>query len=76
MTAENNEIRTYTVKELAETIWMKINGDLPFRYCTSPSFDYDVQYRMPDTNKAKRILGWEPEYDLYEILEEMKDATK
>jgi nucleoside-diphosphate-sugar epimerase len=59
-----------TVLELAETIWGKINPDKPFNYVSDKPFLYDVQKRIPDTNKAKRILGFEANTSLSEALDE------
>ena len=49
-----------TVRELAELIWRKIKGaDVPLRIVNDEPFAYDVQRRVPDVEKAKRILGFE-----------------
>jgi UDP-glucose 4-epimerase len=60
-----------TVLELAQAVWKKINGDKPFRYVSDKPFEYDVQKRVPSTEKAKRILGIEPKTTLDEALEEI-----
>lgn len=60
-----------TVLELAQTVWKKINGDKPFRYISDKPFEYDVQKRVPSIEKAKNILGIEPETTLDEALEEI-----
>lgn len=60
-----------TVLELAETIWKKINSDKPFRYVSDPPFEYDVQKRIPSTEKAKRILNIEPKTTLDQALDEI-----
>jgi nucleoside-diphosphate-sugar epimerase len=59
------------VLELAETIWKKINPDKPFRYVSDKPFEHDVQKRVPDVGKAKRILGYEATTGLDEMLEEL-----
>jgi len=46
-----------TVLELAELIWKKLNPDKPFRYVSDEPFAHDVQKRVPDTSKSKRVLG-------------------
>ncbi len=49
-----------TVLELAETIWRKVKGpDEPLRVVSDDPFEYDVQRRVPATEKAKRVLGFE-----------------
>jgi UDP-glucose 4-epimerase len=60
-----------TVLELAQTIWKKINGDKPFRYVCDKPFEYDVQKRVPSTEKAKRILNIECETTLDQALDEI-----
>jgi len=60
-----------TVLELAEMIWKKINPDKPFKYVSDDPFEYDVQKRVPDTKKAKKILGYEAPRGLDEMLDEL-----
>ena len=61
-----------TVLELATAIWHRIRGDdVPFRYVSDPPFPHDVQRRSPDTEKAKRILGFEATTGLGEMLDEV-----
>jgi UDP-glucose 4-epimerase len=60
-----------TVLELAELIWKKINGDRPFNYVSDKPFEHDVQKRVPDTRKAKSLLGYEATTSLSEMLDEV-----
>jgi nucleoside-diphosphate-sugar epimerase len=60
-----------TVLELAQLIWKKVNGDKPFRYVCDKPFAYDVQKRVPATEKARTVLGIEPKTSLDEALEEI-----
>ena len=61
-----------SVLELAETIWDKVHeGARPFRYVSDPPFDHDVQRRVPDVRKAKRVLGFEATTNLSEMLDEV-----
>ena len=60
-----------TVLELAEVIWRKIRPDEPFRYVSDPPFQYDVQRRVPDVGKAKRVLGFQTQVSLGEALDEI-----
>lgn len=60
-----------TVLELAEAIWKKIKGNEPFRYVCDDPFKYDVQKRVPATDKAKKLLGFEATTDLDTILDEV-----
>jgi nucleoside-diphosphate-sugar epimerase len=59
------------VLELAEAIWKRIRGPEPFRYVCDEPFEYDVQKRVPDVSKAKRVLGYEATTSLEEILDEV-----
>jgi UDP-glucose 4-epimerase len=61
-----------TVLELAELIWTKVKGpDVPFRYVSDPGFEHDVQKRVPDVSKAKRVLGIEAPTSLSDMLDEV-----
>ncbi len=60
------------VKELAEAIWRKIKGPgVPLRLKHDDPFEYDVQKRVPSTEKAKRVLGFEATTSLDEMLDEV-----
>jgi nucleoside-diphosphate-sugar epimerase len=61
-----------TVLELAELIWRKVKGpDVPLRVVSDEPFEYDVQRRIPATDKAKRILGFEATTSLDQMLDEV-----
>lgn len=60
-----------TVLELAEVIWRKINGDVPFRYVSDAPFEHDVQKRVPSVDKAREVLGWEATTTLDDMLDEV-----
>ena len=60
-----------TVLELAGMIWRKVNGDKPLRLAHDDPFEYDVQKRVPSTDKAKRMLGFEATTGLDEMLDEV-----
>jgi len=62
----------HSVTELAEVIWRKIKGpDVPLRLTHDEAFEYDVQRRVPDTNKAKEVLGFEALTSLEDMLDEV-----
>ncbi|MDQ1375140.1 MAG: UDP-glucose 4-epimerase [Actinomycetota bacterium] len=64
--------RSTNVLELAEIIWRKIKGpEVPFRYESDPPFEYDVQRRVPATEKARDVLGFEATTSLEEMLDEV-----
>ena len=61
-----------TVRQLADVIWRKIKGDgVPLRLVYDDPFEYDVQRRVPDTEKAKKILGFEATTTLDEMLDQV-----
>lgn len=64
--------RSTSVLELAELIWKKIHGaKKPFAFVSDDPFLYDVQRRVPDVTKARKILGYEAETGLEEALDEI-----
>jgi nucleoside-diphosphate-sugar epimerase len=63
--------RSTTVVELAELIWKKIQPEKPFRHISDEPFAHDVQMRVPDVTKAKRVLGYEATTPLETILDEV-----
>jgi UDP-glucose 4-epimerase len=61
-----------TVLELAQLIWEKIKGPgAPLRVTHDDPFTYDVQRRVPSTEKAKLILGFEATTSLSAMLDEV-----
>jgi nucleoside-diphosphate-sugar epimerase len=61
-----------TVLELAELIWRKIHSESrPFHYVCDEPFEYDVQRRIPDVRKARRLLGFEAATTLDQVLDEV-----
>jgi UDP-glucose 4-epimerase len=64
--------RSTTVRELAECIWSKVHADgRPFRFVSDPPFEHDVQLRVPDTRKARTVLGFEATTSLETMLDEV-----
>lgn len=61
-----------TVRELAETIWRKVHGaERPLRLMADPPYEHDVQRRVPDVRKARKVLGFEATTTLDEMLDEV-----
>lgn len=60
-----------TVLELAEAIWKKLRPAVAFRWVSDQPFKYDVQRRVPDVSKAKRLLGFECTTLLDSMLDEV-----
>ena len=64
--------RGTTVAELAAMIWLKINGpDAPLRISHDQPYADDVQRRVPDTAKARRLLGFSADTPLDQTLDEV-----
>ena len=64
--------RSISVLELAELIWTRIKGiGTEFRYIQDEPFPHDVQKRIPDTSKAKRVLGFEATTPIEVVLDEV-----
>jgi nucleoside-diphosphate-sugar epimerase len=60
------------VLELAELVWKKVHGEeKPFRYVSDPPYPYDVQMRVPNTDKAREVLGFEAKTTMSEMLDEV-----
>jgi nucleoside-diphosphate-sugar epimerase len=60
-----------TVLELAQLIWNITNPEKEFNYICDNPFEYDVQKRIPDTTKAKEMLGFEAEISLEQSIKEV-----
>ena len=58
-----------TVLALAEEIWKRLVPGKPFRYVSDPPFEHDVQLRIPDTHKAREVLGFSAKTSLGEMLD-------
>ena len=60
-----------TVLELAAAIWARVRPGVPFRYECDTPFAHDVQRRVPGTEKARRVLGFEADTPLGVMLDEV-----
>jgi nucleoside-diphosphate-sugar epimerase len=61
-----------TVIELAKIVWKKINGvDAEFSFISEDPYPHDVQKRIPDTNKAKELLGFEANTPIEKVIDEV-----
>jgi nucleoside-diphosphate-sugar epimerase len=58
-----------TVMQLAEMIWKKIKPGSPFRTVSDPPYPYDVQKRVPNVDRAAKILGFRATTPLSDILD-------
>jgi len=74
--AVNNDFNISTpvatsVLELAQLVWGILNPDLEFSTVSDEAYEYDVQKRIPNTTKAKELLGFEAEVALEESVREV-----
>jgi UDP-glucose 4-epimerase len=60
-----------SVLELANIVWKKLKPDTEFNFVSDEPFTYDVQKRVPDTTKAKELLGFEAVVSLEESVDEV-----
>jgi UDP-glucose 4-epimerase len=61
-----------SVTELARVIWAKLKGaGVPLSLVHDEAFEYDVQRRVPSVDKAARVLGFEANTSLDEMLDEV-----
>ena len=64
--------KSTTVLELAGAIWRHVHGpDRPLRTVSDAPYAHDVQLRVPDTRKAREVLGFEATTTLDEMLDEV-----
>lgn len=65
-----------SVLELAKIVWDTVNPNEEFKIIHDEPFEYDVQKRIPDVNKAKEILGFKAEISLKESVKEVINYLK
>ncbi len=63
--------RSTTVRELAELIWRRLRPGQAFRCVSDPPYPYDVQRRIPDVSKARRLLGFVADTPIDKVLDEV-----
>ena len=63
--------RSTSVLELAKMVWSEVNGSAPFDFVSDAAYEYDVQKRVPSTDKAERVLGFKTEITLEQGVKEV-----
>jgi len=63
--------KSLSILELAKIIWTKIRGLEKFSYKSLPPFIHDVQTRVADVEKAKKLLGFEAEISIEDSIDEV-----
>lgn len=64
-----------SVNELGYLVWNAVHGQNPV-FINETSYDYDVQLRSPDTNKARDLLGFSAEISLQESVNEVVEYMR
>ena len=66
--------------DLAKKIWQLMNPKKPFKVKFVTGYKFDIQRRVPDVSKAKKMLNWEPKVNfnegLLEVIEWLKKKQK
>jgi nucleoside-diphosphate-sugar epimerase len=57
--------------ELANLVWKEVNGSEPFAFVSDAAYEYDVQKRVPSTEKAEKVLGFKSEISLEDGVKEV-----
>ena len=60
-----------TVLELARLVWKVAEVNVPFDYVCDKPFIHDVLRRIPDTRKAREVLGFKAEIPLEQSVREV-----
>jgi len=60
-----------SVIDLAKLIWGKIRPDEEFSFKPTKAFEHDVQLRVADVSKAKRLLGFTAAISVEESVDEV-----
>jgi len=62
---------TFSVAELAQRIWQRVNPKEAWPgFAHLPAPEDDVRFRVGKSDKAARLLGWKPRYDIDAILDD------
>ncbi len=61
----------HTVREVAEMIWGRLRPGEPFSCVSDEPYPHDVQRRVPSTEKARALLGFEATTPLAAVLDEV-----
>lgn len=69
-----------TIKELAEKVISKTNSQsritfIPYSEAYPSGFE-DMQRRVPDISKIKKVIGWEPNHTLDSIVDSVSASLK
>ena len=65
---ERTYVTEWTLESLTKFV-KKLRPNDPFRYTCDPPYPYDVQKRVPNVEKAERVLGFRAATPLDEVLD-------
>jgi nucleoside-diphosphate-sugar epimerase len=68
--------RSTSVLELAKLVWKEVNAETIFEFESDPAYEYDVQKRSPNVEKARDLLGFSAEITLEEGVHEVVEWIK
>ena len=66
---------THSVRDLCEVVFNKLGMDYRDYIVQNPKYmrPEELKYLKGDPSKARSVLGWQPDYTLESMLEEMID---
>ena len=65
-----------TVTELAQAVWKALGMTQPLKIVHDEPYKYDIKMLVPDTRKAKALLGFEAKISLEDSIKEVIDYVK
>lgn len=72
--------REIKIIDLAKLIWQTMENHRPFKVKLQEGFEFDIKRRVPDVQKVKNLIGWEPkiklEIGLKEVIAWLTDQKK
>jgi nucleoside-diphosphate-sugar epimerase len=68
--------KSTSVLELSNIIWSILKPNEEFKHICDVAYEYDVQKRIPDTTKAKNVLGFEATVSLEDSVKEVINYMK
>jgi len=57
--------------DLARKIWEIMNVEKPFKVKFVKGFKFDIKRRVPNVQKIKKYIGWEPQMEFEKGLKEV-----
>jgi GDPmannose 4,6-dehydratase len=69
-------METHSVREMVQYVFDKLDLDTNQYVSQDPKFirPEELKYLKGDSTKARRILGWQPEYTFETLMDDMIDG--